>query len=196
LLVDRFEEWKSPEAGADVWPTPRELLGLRKWLLSDLKLLETTIVKLASAATDVFGVSGRLMFAAPVNENAPQEAAEVAKGALCKKVPELGPALEGKLEEHHRFVLLLQRHDAAERDLAILEQRIQEKLQPWTHALIASQPGSCLLVRSLHSQAPAFLGLICHQGCFLGTSASYRLLNYTTASDIRLFADLGGGPRQ
>jgi hypothetical protein len=92
LLVDRFEEWKSPEAGADVWPTPRELLGLRKWLLSDLKLLETTIVKLASADTDVFGVSGRLMFAAPVNENATQqEMAEVAKGALCKKVPDLAP---------------------------------------------------------------------------------------------------------
>jgi transposase len=38
----------------------------------------------------------------------PQEMADLAKGLLRKKIPELEPALEGKLEEHHRFLLRLQ----------------------------------------------------------------------------------------
>jgi hypothetical protein len=54
--------------------------------------------------------------------------AELAKGLLRKKIPELELALEGKLEEHHRFLLelQLQRLEAAEKDLAALEQRIRQ----------------------------------------------------------------------
>jgi transposase len=99
-----------------------------------LKLLETANIKLASVATDVFGVSGRLMLRALVEGRAtPQDMAELAKGVLRKKIPELGPALEGKLEEHHRFLLRLQleRLEASEKDLAVLEQRILEKLRPY-----------------------------------------------------------------
>ena len=63
----------------------------------------------------------------------PQEMAEMAKGRLREKIPELEPALEGRLEEHHRFLLRLQldRLETAEKDLAELEPRIQEKLQPY-----------------------------------------------------------------
>src|SRR5437588_150408 len=99
-----------------------------------LKLLETANIKLASVATDVFGVSGWLMLEALVEGRAPpQEMAEMAKGKLRKKISQLEPALEGKLEEHHRFLLRLQldRLLAVEKDLALLEQRIQEKLQPY-----------------------------------------------------------------
>jgi transposase len=99
-----------------------------------LKLLETANIKLASVATDVFGLSGRLMLKALVQGKAsPREMAELAKGKLRSKIPELEPALEGKLEEHHRFLLRLQlqRLEAAEKDLAVLEQRIQEKLKPY-----------------------------------------------------------------
>lgn len=99
-----------------------------------LKLLETANIKLASVATDVFGISGRLMLRALIEGKAtPQEVAELAKGKLRKKISELELALEGKLEEHHRFLLQLQldRLEAAEKDLAILEQRIQEKLKPY-----------------------------------------------------------------
>jgi transposase len=62
-----------------------------------------------------------------------QEMANLAQKKLRKKIPELEPALEGKLEEHHRFLLRLQldRLEAAEADLAVLEQRIQQKLQPY-----------------------------------------------------------------
>ena len=104
-----------------------------------LKLLETANIKLASVATDVFGVSGRLMLRALIEGKATtQEMAELAKGLLRKKIPQLETALEGKLEAHHRFLLKLQleRLEAAEKDLAVLQQRIQEKLQPYAAQLV------------------------------------------------------------
>jgi transposase len=100
-----------------------------------LKLLETANIKLASVAADVFGVSGLLMLQALVEGKAtPQEMAELAKRKLRKKIPELQLALEGKIEEHHRFLLKLQldRLQAVEEDLTRLEKRIQQKLEPYT----------------------------------------------------------------
>jgi transposase len=103
-----------------------------------LKLLESANIKLASVATNILGVSGRLMLRALIEgKTTTREMAELAKGKLRNKISELEPALEGKLEEHHRFLLKLQleRLEAAEKDLAILEQRIQEKLEPYVAQL-------------------------------------------------------------
>lgn len=99
-----------------------------------LKLLESANIKLASVATDVFGTSGRLMLRALIQgKSTPQEMAELAKKKLRSKIPELELALEGRVEEHHRFLLKLQldRVEAIEADLATLEQRIEEKLHPY-----------------------------------------------------------------
>ena len=62
-----------------------------------------------------------------------QEMAHLAKKQLRKKIPELQLALEGHMEEHHRFLLGVQPHrlSTVEKDLAIVEQRIQEKLKPY-----------------------------------------------------------------
>jgi len=111
-----------------------------------LKLLETANIKLASVATDVFGVSGLLMLHALVEGKATaQEMAELAKKQLRKKIPELEMALEGKVEEHHRFLLRVQlrRLRTVEEDLGILEQRIQEKLKPYAaqFTLLQEIPG-------------------------------------------------------
>lgn len=111
-----------------------------------LKLLETANIKLASVATDVFGVSGLLMLHALVEGKATaQEMAELAKKQLRKKIPELELALEGKVEEHHRFLLRVQlrRLQTVEEDLGILEQRIQEKLKPYAaqFTLLQEIPG-------------------------------------------------------
>jgi transposase len=74
-----------------------------------LKVLEGANIKLASVATDVFGVSGRLMLRALIEGQAnPQEMAVLAKGKLRNKIPELELALEGNIEEYHRFLLELQ----------------------------------------------------------------------------------------
>jgi transposase len=110
------------------------------------KLLETANIKLASVASDVFGVSGRLMLRALIEGKAtPPEMAGLARGLLRKKIPELELALEGRLEEHHRFLLRLQldRVEAAEKDLAVLEQRIEDQLKPYAAqlALLQEIPG-------------------------------------------------------
>jgi transposase len=110
------------------------------------KLLETANIKLASVASDVFGVSGRLMLRALIEGKAtPPEMAGLARGLLRKKIPELELALEGRLEEHHRFLLRLQldRLEAAEKDLAVLEQRIEDQLKPYAAqlALLQEIPG-------------------------------------------------------
>jgi transposase len=111
-----------------------------------LKVLETANIKLASVATDVFGTSGRLMLRALIQGKAtPQEMAELAKRKLRSKIPQLELALEGKLEDHHRFLLRLQldRLERVEGDLGVLEQHIQEKLQPYAAqlALLQEIPG-------------------------------------------------------
>jgi transposase len=103
-----------------------------------LKLLETANIKLASVACDVFGVSGQLMLQALLAGHAsPKQMAQLAKGRLRNRMADLEPALEGHLEPHHRFLLQLQlnRLEAAAKDLALLEQHIQERLKPYTAQL-------------------------------------------------------------
>lgn len=103
-----------------------------------LKLLESANIKLASVASDVFGVSGRLMLRALIEGKAnPEEMAELAKRKMRSKIPALRLALEGRVEEHHRFLLKLQleRVESVEKDLMVLEQRIREKLEPYASQL-------------------------------------------------------------
>lgn len=132
----------------------RDLMRYRRKLVESrsaernrlLKVLETANIKLASVATDVFGTSGRLMLRALIEgKSTPQEMAELAQKRLRSKIPQLELALEGKLEEHHRFLLKLQvdRVERVESDLAALEQGIQEKLQPYAAqlALLQEIPG-------------------------------------------------------
>jgi len=102
------------------------------------KVLETANIKLASVASDVFGVSGMQMLdALAEGEATPAEMAELARGRLRNKIPQLEPALEGRMEEHHRYLLKLQlrRMRDLDQDLAELEARIQEKLQPYQKQL-------------------------------------------------------------
>jgi transposase len=86
-----------------------------------------------------------MLHALAQGEATPQEMAELAKGLLRKKIPELEPALEGKFEEHHRFLLELQlrRLQATEEDRAALDQCIQQKLKPYAEqlALLQEIPG-------------------------------------------------------
>jgi len=70
------------------------------------KLLETANIKLSSVATDVLGVSGRAMLEAIVSgESDPEAMAQLAKGRMRSKLPELEKALTGIVRDHHRFLL-------------------------------------------------------------------------------------------
>lgn len=70
------------------------------------KVLEHANIKLASVASDVMGVSGREMMAALMTgETDPAMMAELAKGRLRNKIPELEKALTGVVRPHHCFML-------------------------------------------------------------------------------------------
>ena len=100
----------------------------------------------ASVASDAFGVSGRAMLKTLSEGNATaEEIAGLAKGQLRRKHDELVLALEGRVEEHHRFLLAIQLHrlEAAEHDIEALDSRIAERLEPYhtQHALLMQIPG-------------------------------------------------------
>jgi transposase len=97
------------------------------------RLLETCNIKLSSVASDVFGASGRAMLRALIaGETTPDEMANLARGRLRKKSARLALALHGRLEDHHRFMLRLQleRVERIERDLDVIDGRIDEALAP------------------------------------------------------------------
>ena len=140
----------------------RELLRYRRKLTESqaaernrlLKLLETANIKLASILSDVFGVSGRAMLRALIEGRASVEAmADLARGQLRRKRSDLILALEGRMEQHHRFLLAtqLRRLEAIEQDIAALDLRINERLEPYRapHALLMQIPGVDWLVAAV-----------------------------------------------
>ena len=103
-----------------------------------IRLLESANVKLASVASDVFGVSGWAMLQALVEgEQSPAEMAQLARRRLRRKLAELERALHGRLEEHHRFLLGIQmrRIEAIEADIAELDRRLRAKLAPYARQM-------------------------------------------------------------
>ena len=92
------------------------------------KLLEGANLKLASVATDIMGVSGRAILAALLaGETNPALLAELAKGPLRKKRPQLEQALRGQLRPHQSFVLaeLLAQIDCLDESIARFTAQIQ-----------------------------------------------------------------------
>jgi transposase len=132
----------------------RDLLRYRRKLIDSqtaernrmLKLLETANIKLATVASNVFGASGRRMLRALLDgELTPEQMADLAKGRLRKKLVQLAPALDGRVEEHHRFLLgmQLERMEEVEATIKKLDERIDEKLLPYEkqHKLLIQIPG-------------------------------------------------------
>jgi len=132
----------------------RDLLRYRRKLVDGaaaernrvLKLLETANIKLSSVMSDVFGVSGMAMLRALiVGDMTAAEMAGLARGKLRHKKAQLELALDGCIEEHHRFILTMQleRIEAAERHVATLDKRISEKLVPYqdAHRRLMTIPG-------------------------------------------------------
>lgn len=73
------------------------------------KTLEGANVKLASVASNVVGTSDRAMLEAlAVGEGDPEALAQLAKGRLREKLPQLERALAGTVGPHHRFLIARQ----------------------------------------------------------------------------------------
>lgn len=128
----------------------RELTRYRKTLVEARarevsrvqKVLESANIKLASVATDVLGKSGRAMLEALIaGEQDPAVLAEMARGRMRSKRPELQRALDGRLLGQHRILLqhLLAHIDFLEQSLAELEAEIERCLAPFGQAVALAQ---------------------------------------------------------
>ena len=112
------------------------------------KLLEDAGIKLSSVASEITGVSGRLMLQALIDSHGtadPAVLAEFAKGKMRPKIRILIEALNGRFTAHHAFMtqLYLDRVDAHTRDVQALSERIEALMEPFLPArdLLESIPG-------------------------------------------------------
>ncbi len=110
------------------------------------KALEDTGIKLDCVATDILGVSGRAMLDALVSGTTdPMVLAEMSKGRLRSKIPELTEALEGRFEELHSLLIgsILAHLDFLDAQILALGEAIEAKLAPFSGAvqLLCTIPG-------------------------------------------------------
>jgi transposase len=120
------------------------------------KLLESAGIKLSSVATDITGVSGRLMLAALIDSNGaadPAVVADLAKRRMRSKIPVLTEALNGRFTAHHAFMarLFLDRIDSHTKDIAALSERIDGLMEPFLPArdLLESIPGFSRIIAEI-----------------------------------------------
>jgi transposase len=137
----------------------RELVRYRQTVVTEhtavatriTKLIESAHIKLGQVASEVLGLSGRLMLRAlAAGEHNPDTLAEVAQGKLKSKKAELRRAVEGRLPSVQRWVLaeFLTRVEELEAALTRVETRIGEEVAacpepfvPEAVALLESIPG-------------------------------------------------------
>lgn len=101
------------------------------------KTLEDAGIKLDSVATDILGVSGRAMLRALVAGQRDSEVlAELARGRLRTKLPELREALHGRFAAHHALLvrLALEHIDQLERSIDELGTEIDRVIVPFERA--------------------------------------------------------------
>jgi len=102
------------------------------------KILEDANIKLASVASDWLGVSGRIILNQMLDgEEDTGKLAHLCRGRLREKIPEMQLALEGRMTEHHRWMLRLQREqlEFLEAQIAKLDAKIQEHMSDYQKAV-------------------------------------------------------------
>lgn len=132
----------------------RDLTRYRKALIEERgrevqrlhKVLEDAGIKLASVASEVLGVSGRLMMEALVaGTRDPAILAELAKGRLRAKLPALREALEGRFQGYHRVLVgeLLAHVDYLDEAIERLNLEVDHVISPFVKEveLLSTIPG-------------------------------------------------------
>jgi len=101
------------------------------------KTLEDASIRLGSVASDVLGASGRAMLRALLaGERDPGVLAELARGRLRSKLPELREALAGRFDAHHALLvrLALDHVEQLERSITTLDQEVDRVIAPFARA--------------------------------------------------------------
>ena len=132
----------------------KELIGYRKSLVEERarevnriqKVLEGAGIKLTSVATDITGVSGRSILNAIVSGvEEPTFLASLCRGKLKNKREQMERALLGMVGKHQRMLISiqLQHIDCLDRQIARLDQEIEEQMRPFEQeiTLLDAIPG-------------------------------------------------------
>src|SRR6266542_3978943 len=101
------------------------------------KTLEDASTRLGPVASDVLGVSGRAMLRALLaGERDPATLADLARGRLRNKLPELREALRGRFGAHHALLLrlALEHVEQLERSIAALDAEVDRVITPFATA--------------------------------------------------------------
>ena len=96
------------------------------------KTLQDTGIKLDGVASDLLGVSGRLMLDALLaGQQDPEVLAQLAKGRLRAKIPALTEALEGRFTAGHRLLIggILRHIDFLAAEIAALGEAIETHIE-------------------------------------------------------------------
>jgi transposase len=141
LLQASFVPQRPQRELRDLTRLRAQLVGQRASVTNRIhKTLEDANIKFGTVVSDILGVSGRDMLRALIagQKNA-EEMAELARRQMRGKIPELRLALEGKMTEHHRFVLqeLLDQLEDLERRIERFDQRIEQVSGPFEVAITA-----------------------------------------------------------
>ena len=124
-----------------------QLMGDRAREIVRLELmLEDASIKLSSVASSLKTVSARAMVGAMIEgETNPLTLANLAKGRMRRKIPDLAQALTGTFDAHHAQLArsMLQRLELVELALAELNAVIVQACRPWQHQieLLQTIPG-------------------------------------------------------
>jgi transposase len=101
------------------------------------KVLQDAGIKLSSVASNILGASGRSMLMALVTGTEdPEVLADLAKGLLRKKLPQLRSALEGRFGPTHAILVaeILGQLDYSDEAIGRLTQAIDELIAPFADA--------------------------------------------------------------
>jgi transposase len=106
------------------------------------KVLESANIKLGTIVTDLLGVSGRAMLDALIaDQQVPEKMADLARGRMRRRIPALRQALQGRVTEHHRFLLhqMLSQIDFLEQSIAQVQTQLDRQLAPYQEAMTLLQ---------------------------------------------------------
>jgi transposase len=124
-----------------------QLMGDRTRDTTRLELmLEDASIKLSTVASSLNTVSARAMLTAMIDgESDPLRLAEMARGKMRRKIPDLAQALTGHFDAHHAQLAksILHRLQLVEQALTELEAVIADAFRPWAHQieLLQTIPG-------------------------------------------------------
>ena len=148
LVPNSFIPPKEIRELRDLNRTRRKLVGMMTSEKNRLvKVLEAANIKLSSVVTKIYGVSSLAMIRSLLEKNklSREEISQMAKGKLKKKVDLLEKALNGKLTDHHRFLLgmHLENIDHLAKQIKKIDEEIQRKMVPFQKEskLIQTIPG-------------------------------------------------------